>query len=176
MRGPSVRSAPCVLRAPDEDWRAEIVTRSSVMEEKLAQAHMVALELDEAELLITRALELAGESGSVRARMWATLSYGWFLRLKGELDAAETVLEEVRATAEELGLEHTSYANPIGLDEPGNYSSAHDLARTLRTDRWWLPPLLTFAGLTAWVAYATVRAFMRRGRETAAFAGEPHEH
>ena len=34
-------------------------------------------------------------------------------------------------------------------------------ARTLRTDRWWLPPLLTFAGLTAWVAYATVRAFMQ---------------
>jgi tetratricopeptide (TPR) repeat protein len=71
----------------------------------LAQAHMIALELDEAELLITRALELAGESGSVRARTSATLSYGWFLRLKGELDAAETVLEEVRASAEELGSE-----------------------------------------------------------------------
>jgi hypothetical protein len=34
-------------------------------------------------------------------------------------------------------------------------------ARTLRTDRWWLPPLLTFTGLVAWVAYATVRAFMQ---------------
>jgi hypothetical protein len=34
-------------------------------------------------------------------------------------------------------------------------------ARTLRTDRWWLPPLATFAGLAAWVAYATVRAFMQ---------------
>ncbi|MCW0213163.1 MAG: hypothetical protein OJJ54_07380 [Pseudonocardia sp.] len=34
-------------------------------------------------------------------------------------------------------------------------------ARTLRTDRWWLPPLLNFAGLTAWVVYATVRAFMQ---------------
>ena len=34
-------------------------------------------------------------------------------------------------------------------------------ARTLRTDRWWLPPLATFAGLTAWVVYATVRAFMQ---------------
>jgi len=34
-------------------------------------------------------------------------------------------------------------------------------ARTLRTDRWWLPPLLTFAGLTAWVVYATVRAFQQ---------------
>ena len=34
-------------------------------------------------------------------------------------------------------------------------------ARTLRTDRWWLPPLLNFAGLLAWVIYATVRAFMQ---------------
>ena len=35
-------------------------------------------------------------------------------------------------------------------------------ARTLRTDRWWLPPLLTVVGLVAWVAYATVRAFMQQ--------------
>jgi class 3 adenylate cyclase len=71
----------------------------------LAQTHLVSLELDEAELLLTRALELAGESGSVRARFGATLSYGWFLTIKGELDAAETVFEEVRQTATELGME-----------------------------------------------------------------------
>jgi tetratricopeptide (TPR) repeat protein len=65
----------------------------------------VRLELDEAELLLTRALELAGESGSVRARVGATLSYGWFLAVKGELDAAETVYQEVRQTATELGVE-----------------------------------------------------------------------
>jgi hypothetical protein len=35
-------------------------------------------------------------------------------------------------------------------------------ARTLRTDRWWLSPLLTAAGLAAWVLYATVRAFMQQ--------------
>jgi hypothetical protein len=34
-------------------------------------------------------------------------------------------------------------------------------ARTLRTDRWWLPPLLNIVGLGAWVVYATVRAFMQ---------------
>ena len=32
-------------------------------------------------------------------------------------------------------------------------------ARTLRTDRWWIAPLVTFAGLSAWVAYATVRVW-----------------
>ena len=35
-------------------------------------------------------------------------------------------------------------------------------AATLRTDRWWLAPLLTVVGLTAWVAYATVRVFMQQ--------------
>jgi class 3 adenylate cyclase/tetratricopeptide (TPR) repeat protein len=81
----------------------------------LAQARMIGLELDEAELLITRALELAGESGSVRARMTATLAYGFFLRLNGELDAAETVIEEVRATADELGLEPVVAASLVSL-------------------------------------------------------------
>jgi len=71
----------------------------------LAQTHIVRLELDEAELLLTRALELAGQSGSVRARVGATLSYGWFLAVKGELDAAETLFEEVRTTSTELGVE-----------------------------------------------------------------------
>jgi D-alanyl-D-alanine carboxypeptidase (penicillin-binding protein 5/6) len=39
--------------------------------------------------------------------------------------------------AAELGLRHTRYRNPIGLDEPGAYSSARDLARlavVLRTN------------------------------------------
>jgi D-alanyl-D-alanine carboxypeptidase (penicillin-binding protein 5/6) len=31
--------------------------------------------------------------------------------------------------ARRLGLRHTSYANPIGLDQPGNYSSPSDLAK-----------------------------------------------
>ncbi|MEV4731543.1 hypothetical protein [Saccharopolyspora sp. NPDC049426] len=35
-------------------------------------------------------------------------------------------------------------------------------ARTLRTDRWWLPPLLTFLGLMAFVVYGLVRTFMNR--------------
>ncbi|GIF97424.1 hypothetical protein [Catellatospora citrea] len=35
-------------------------------------------------------------------------------------------------------------------------------AKTLRTDRWWLAPVLTVIGLTAWVAYATFRVFMQK--------------
>ena len=31
--------------------------------------------------------------------------------------------------------------------------------QTLRTDRWWLPPLVTNLGLSAFILYATIRAF-----------------
>jgi D-alanyl-D-alanine carboxypeptidase (penicillin-binding protein 5/6) len=39
--------------------------------------------------------------------------------------------------ARQLGLRHTHYENPVGLDAPGNFSSAHDLVRlavVLRTN------------------------------------------
>jgi serine-type D-Ala-D-Ala carboxypeptidase (penicillin-binding protein 5/6) len=61
------------------------------------------------------------------------------LMLESANDAAVTLAERISGSraafvrlmnrrARELGLENTHFANPIGLDEPGNYSSAHDLA------------------------------------------------
>ena len=47
-------------------------------------------------------------------------------------------VEAMNARAGELGLEDTSYANPIGLDDAANYSTARDLAsltRRLLTNR-----------------------------------------
>ena len=35
-------------------------------------------------------------------------------------------------------------------------------AKTLRTDRWWLPPLITVVGLTTWLTYAVSRTFMHK--------------
>ncbi len=72
-----------------------------------------------------------GESIEVR-----DLLYG--LLLVSGNDAAETLavaaagsrerfVEQMNAAATRLGLDHTSYANPVGLDEAGNYSSARDL-------------------------------------------------
>ncbi|MDL9938162.1 hypothetical protein QSJ18_15525 [Gordonia sp. ABSL1-1] len=48
-------------------------------------------------------------------------------------------------------------------DSVGVFSSgrARLAARTLRTDRWWLSPLLTVIGLGIFVVYATVRSFVR---------------
>ena len=61
------------------------------------------------------------------------------LLLESANDAAETLADGIAGSrsrfvalmnrrASELGLGETSYANPIGLDDPGNYSSARDLA------------------------------------------------
>jgi D-alanyl-D-alanine carboxypeptidase (penicillin-binding protein 5/6) len=64
------------------------------------------------------------------------LLYG--LLLPSASDAAETLavgvsgsvpafVTRMNQAAPRLGLADTHYANPIGLDDPGNYSSAHDL-------------------------------------------------
>ena len=44
-----------------------------------------------------------------------------------------------------------------GVGAPGR---ARITEKTLRTDRWWLQPLLTTAGLAVFIIYATTRAFM----------------
>lgn len=61
-------------------------------------------------------------------------------------DAAEDLADNVghgsvarfvammNAKARQLGLTHTHYSTPIGLDTPGNYSSASDLARLAEYD------------------------------------------
>jgi D-alanyl-D-alanine carboxypeptidase (penicillin-binding protein 5/6) len=41
-------------------------------------------------------------------------------------------VDDMNRRAQELGLRDTSYANPVGLDEPGNYSTASDLAKLAR--------------------------------------------
>jgi serine-type D-Ala-D-Ala carboxypeptidase (penicillin-binding protein 5/6) len=42
--------------------------------------------------------------------------------------SVDEFVAEMNDAATRLGLDDTAYANPIGLDDPGNYSSARDLA------------------------------------------------
>jgi len=44
----------------------------------------------------------------------------------------EAFVREMNRRAVELGLNQTSYANPVGFDDPENHSSARDLARLAR--------------------------------------------
>jgi len=103
----------------------------TIAAQALAQTHIVRFELDEAELLLTRALELAGESGSVRARAYAALAYAWLLMVKGELDAAETLLDEVRTTSAELGAEPAEAAALAKLGWIANRRRDHRRAEKL---------------------------------------------
>jgi D-alanyl-D-alanine carboxypeptidase (penicillin-binding protein 5/6) len=48
---------------------------------------------------------------------------------EGVAGSREAFVREMNRRAVELGLRDTSYANPIGFDDPDNYSSARDLAR-----------------------------------------------
>lgn len=71
------------------------------------------------------------------------LLYG--LLLPSASDAAETLavgvagsvpafVGQMNLAAQRLGLRETHYANPIGLDDPQNYSSAHDLVTLASID------------------------------------------
>jgi serine-type D-Ala-D-Ala carboxypeptidase (penicillin-binding protein 5/6) len=54
----------------------------------------------------------------------------------GVTDTIPAFVAEMNGAASRLGLRDTSYANPIGLDEPSNYSSPRDLAKlTMRLRR-----------------------------------------
>jgi serine-type D-Ala-D-Ala carboxypeptidase (penicillin-binding protein 5/6) len=78
----------------------------------------------------------AGERMSVADLLRALL-------LESANDAAETLavraagsvdafVRQMNERARELGLSHTHFANPVGLDAPGAYSSALDLSRLAR--------------------------------------------
>ena len=97
----------------------------------------------------------AGERLTVR-----DLLYG--LILESGNDAAEALavgasknvpafVEQMNAQAEALGLGNTSYANPVGLDAPQNYSSAADLVEL--TSRLLAIPV--FAKIAGSATYTT---------------------
>ena len=59
---------------------------------------------------------------------------------EGVSGLAKAFVREMNRRARQLGLKHTHYANPIGLDEEGNYSTARDLvtlATVLRTNTFF---------------------------------------
>ena len=51
---------------------------------------------------------------------------------KGVAGSPEAFVREMNRRAVALGLRDTSYANPVGFDDPNNYSSARDLAELAR--------------------------------------------
>lgn len=142
-RAAALIEAPCGAVLYEKNARQRLAPASLT---KMATA-LVAVERarldEEVDVRVNSAL-LAASSGSTvmglqpgqRLRM-RDLLYG--LLLPSGNDAAIAVAEHVggsvpafvelmNAKAEELGLEDTHFANPHGLDEPGLYTSARDMA------------------------------------------------
>jgi D-alanyl-D-alanine carboxypeptidase (penicillin-binding protein 5/6) len=64
----------------------------------------------------------------VYALILASANDGAVAVAEGVSGSVDRFVSEMNAAAVELGLDDTSFANPIGLDEPGNQSTAADLA------------------------------------------------
>jgi serine-type D-Ala-D-Ala carboxypeptidase (penicillin-binding protein 5/6) len=126
-----------VLASRSPDKRLPIASTTKLMTAYLALKHLKPNQMitapqyqPEASAEIELGLR-AGERMRVR-----DLLYG--LLLPSASDAAQTLavgvagsvpafVTQMNQAARRLGLTDTSYANPIGLDDPDNYSSAHDL-------------------------------------------------
>ena len=127
-----------ILMSRDRNLRRQIASTTKLM------TVLVALERDDLDDVFSAAdyrpapaesqIGLRrGERMSVRDLLRATL-------LPSANDAAATLavgtmgstpafVREMNRRARQLGLRNTSFANPVGLDDPKNYSTAHDLAK-----------------------------------------------
>ena len=64
----------------------------------------------------------------ITAMMLPSANDAAYTLAQGVSGSVPAFVKEMNAAAADLGLDDTSYANPIGLDDPGNGSSARDLA------------------------------------------------
>jgi len=99
----------------DQDWRAEIITRSSVMEEKLAQAHMVAGT--DARVLVT------GESGTGKELLGRAIHKASPRRNKPFVAINCSAMAENLLESELFGHEKGAFPGAI-QSQPGLFQSA----------------------------------------------------
>jgi predicted ATPase/class 3 adenylate cyclase len=102
-RGSMAEAMPYVEQAFAVALAAGRKDLQTIASQALAQAHIVRLEFDKAERLIHKAVELADESGSPRARGQALLTLGLLHRMRKEFAAAEGAYELARELFAEIG-------------------------------------------------------------------------
>ncbi len=135
------RATGSTIAASDEDERRPIASTTKLMTALLTLERAKPGEVLTSSGYVADPIEsqiglAPGERMAVRDLLVALL-------LESANDAAATLaagldrstrafVADMNRRARELGLDDTSYANPIGFDAPGNYSSADDLARLAR--------------------------------------------
>lgn len=130
-----------VLASDEEDVERALASTTKIM------TALVALEEGDLESQVVVSARAAGigeaEIGLVPGERLPMKALVAALLVRSANDAAMAVAEGVGGSVEgfvammndkaaELGLEHTSFANPHGLDAPGHYSSAADLLTMAR--------------------------------------------
>ncbi len=103
MRGSMTEAVPYIEQAFAVALAAGRKDLQTIASQALAQAHIVRLELDKAERLIQKAVELANESGSPRARGQALLTLGLLHRSRKEFETAEGAYQLARELFAEIG-------------------------------------------------------------------------
>jgi tetratricopeptide (TPR) repeat protein len=102
-RGSMTEAVPYIEQAFAVALAAGRKDLQTIASQALAQAHIVRLELDKAERLIQKAVELADESGSPRARGQALHTLGMLHRMRREFETAEGAFELARELFAEIG-------------------------------------------------------------------------
>jgi D-alanyl-D-alanine carboxypeptidase (penicillin-binding protein 5/6) len=116
---------------------------------KLMTAHLTLEHADQSETFTAPAYDAAPAESVIGLRKGERMTVHDLLRalmLPSANDAAwdlaynigggsvQRFVRMMNREARRLGLRHTHYENPIGLDDPGNYSSASDLAKLASID------------------------------------------
>lgn len=147
QRAPAITApAGIVVEATTGDvaWQKEADTRRSIASTTKLMTALVVLEEADLDAVVnapryraTSTLEsvmglVPGERITIRDLLRGLLvdsandaAYALALKVGGTVPQ---FVRRMNERAQELGLENTSFANPIGLDDPDNYSTARDLA------------------------------------------------
>jgi D-alanyl-D-alanine carboxypeptidase (penicillin-binding protein 5/6) len=126
--------------------RAARARRPIASATKLMTALLVIEKLPLAKRLTAPAYEAGPLESQIHLRAGERMSVADLMRallLESANDAAVTLargvagsvpafVQRMNTRARELGLRDTHFSNPIGLDQPGNYSSAYDLSLLAR--------------------------------------------
>ena len=131
-----------VLAEQNPDERRAMASTTKIM------TSLVTLEsgdLDQSVIVSARAAEIGeAEAGLVEGETWTVRDLLTAMLVRSANDAAVAVAEGVAGSVEgfvalmntkarDLGLEHTQFVNPHGLDASGHFTSARDLLTMART-------------------------------------------
>jgi class 3 adenylate cyclase/tetratricopeptide (TPR) repeat protein len=103
VRGSMSEAVPYIEQAFAVALAAGRKDLQTIASQALAHAHIIRLELNKAERLIHKSVELASESGSPRARGQALLTLGWLHRMRKEYETAEGAYDLARELFAEIG-------------------------------------------------------------------------